>query len=568
MATEGLEFLLELNAKLDGAVRMVRELNKVEAQSLRVDQALRKAEKRTSFLGRAMRGAGTALREFGSHLAALGVARIFESAARHSLDMGKSLLMAAAGAEKTSRAFGVVFGAQQGRALEDALDGIAKKTELADDVLKSAGQELGAAGFKPLEVVQGVLAALDVAARTGKGEQAFSGVITALKQMQVLGKVPRGLGELGLGKGAGKEIAADMKAGSTAVEAFSRALQAAQGKPIGSFAEARGTDLDVTLGKLKDLPDQFGQKLAGTAGFEKLKGSALGLLEAFDPDSPRGKRIFTALETMMSRIASVIGKIDVDKVAGTLTDLFTNLPPLIEGTTKAILALTNALFSNPAVRVETSGPNKGKEIDRAFLDFQNHPLSTKQKKDSADAFDWLNSTWLGRFMQRTGGGAQAAGKNITEGLARGQLAGLPEVERASSAVAKVPEAVTRQETKTRSPSLVFAGIGAELTAGLALGIERGLPDLSAVAAAAFTAPSDIAGSVMAGAMVPAMAMGATSAAGGAGGGRHLEVHINVNIGSVDGDEDGARRAAELTGQASRAAIVEAFEQWAAEGGGA
>src|SRR5699024_8237656 len=69
------------------------------------------------------------------------------------------------------------------------------------------------------------------------------------------------------------------------------------------------------------------------------------------------------------------------------------------------------------------------------------------------------------------------GENVAKGLAEGTKSGTPEAEKAASDMAKKTTDMTKKVFGIHSPSVVFKGIGGDLTAGLVLGINGGMGDV-------------------------------------------------------------------------------------------
>lgn len=84
--------------------------------------------------------------------------------------------------------------------------------------------------------------------------------------------------------------------------------------------------------------------------------------------------------------------------------------------------------------------------------------------------NWVKEIFKGAEEQVDTSGFEDTGKNISEGLAEGELKGKDQVEKASEEVAQAAVETTKDTVKTHSPSLVMEEIGRYITEGLALGI--------------------------------------------------------------------------------------------------
>jgi hypothetical protein len=564
----GVEFLIQLNAKLDQATKMVKVLTQTEAAVAKADAALKKAEKSTSLLSRAMGYAAKKtsgfLRDMLSHFTALAAFDFARGIVSGALALGKGLLMAAAGAEKTSRAFEFLFGKEQATRMEEAANLIAKHTQFDDDKIKASMQELAAAGLKPLQIIDAILVATDAAARMGdKGS--FDGLISAVKQMHTMGRAPRGMHELGLARETIELLEKKIKGGTKALSAFFQAINQTGKAPVFDAALDRAKGLDVTFDKLKDLPNQFGQQLAKTEGYGKFKDAAAKLLLAFDPDSPNGKRIFTALESSFGKIAAVILKIDTQKIATALVEAFTALPGLVDAASKAVNLLVDivrnlinafAAFKGMATPEQkaTVGGQVGGVLNTIGKWDQAIQRALGVKEDSLKGVV-MSILTVGHVMERLG---LTGGKSLAAGID----ASKPAVQKSARAMAEVPAQTTAKVTEAHSPSRVFMRLGAQTAAGFALGIGGAVPDLHRSVAEAFSPPALMGGAGYGVAAGASLAQGR----GGAGGGPHFEADITVNVGAVSGGEISARQLGEVSAAAIRRALEAWMVQMAAEGG--
>lgn len=84
--------------------------------------------------------------------------------------------------------------------------------------------------------------------------------------------------------------------------------------------------------------------------------------------------------------------------------------------------------------------------------------------------NWVKEIFKGAEEQVDTSGFEDTGKNISEGLAEGEIKGKDQVEKASEEVAQAAVETTKDTVKTHSPSLVMEEIGRYITEGLALGI--------------------------------------------------------------------------------------------------
>jgi hypothetical protein len=542
----GIEFTIEIMDKIDAAVRASKELDNVMSSAKKADDAVRKYEKSTGMLGKTMASVGGAVKQFGSHLAALAIWDGIKAGANALAEVGKSAFEAAAGAERMEKSFAFMFGKRRGEGILEEADKTAKISQFDDDAQKKARQALLSAGVKDNRLMLLTSAAGDIAGKTGTGQAGFESAIRLFQMIQTTGKAPmaRTLAELGLGEGAGKAIEKEMGRGMTAMDAFLTVLQKANGgRAFGAIDEEMAKLADVRFSKLVGLPGQFYQQLSKTEAFEKISGQIGKLLEAFDPDSPRGQRIFKGLETMATKFAEMIAKVDVDKVANRLIRLFEVLPPLIEATTRAVLGLASAMskvFSGENIEQFQRGWGRAKAIVDAGVSANPAVIGAKGLRAAVNFF--------------TG-----AGKASADGFASGVPAGLPAVQKSVEAIPETAQQTTEDKLKIRSPSRVFADLGRFVSAGFSMGIDAGMTDVEA-------SMRQFSPEALMPDLIPQARAAAPIVVTASGGGGSMEAHVIVNVTTGGtGGEAAAREVGEAAASGVRQALQSIVEQMAAEG---
>ncbi len=393
--SEGVEFALELNAKLDEAAGFIRELTKVQAAALRAGKGLNEAEKKAGFLTRAMKSAtsaaGTFARETLAHFAALASFEGLKRLGEGLFDLGREAFTAAGEAERTRNSFRLLMGVPVADELLDYLDDLAKHTEFTDGALKGFAGELSSAGLAGMALKKGLAAVIDIAALTGNKVEGAANAVALLSKMTLKGEVSTRelLGakidpktffaqvakDTGIGvKQVEKAISENKISGEVLRGALFETIQKKTGKLLGGAGVMMSATALAQAEKVKDIIPNLMEELEKSGG---LKGITVGmskLVAAFDPNSPAGKAMVKGLTEMFDKIGSGIAKIDFDKLSNTLITLFTKLPGLIEGTTKAGLAFLDFL----AKLAGTTDPTSAKGVAAAAAvrtDKESHPTA-------------------------------------------------------------------------------------------------------------------------------------------------------------------------------------------------
>jgi hypothetical protein len=252
-------------------------------------------------------------------------------------ELGEEMISVAAKTERTNRSFELLFGAADGRETLEYIEGIAKYTEFTDDNLKSAAQSLAKVGFQGRDLTRALAASLDIAAFSPNKEEGMGEALASLERIKRTGRVDnRVLGGLGVGeKDFLKELSARTGQGSetlkkelekgkvnteVALETLYSMIAKKTGKNLGGAGVEMGRTLSAQLTHLRDLPDQFMQKLAKSPGLEILKNGIGDILEKLDPDSPTGQKISGFLNDVFTKGAGLLNDVDI----GAKVDLFTN----------------------------------------------------------------------------------------------------------------------------------------------------------------------------------------------------------------------------------------------------
>jgi len=238
---EGLEFLLELDAKLNGLPDALKLLDQAQAALKKTDQSTRAVDVEMEKLNATLKKLERPhkIEEMKKKIAELekpiekaegafqrmihqgmepflhrakqiaefefirrGVDWLIEmpfKMAEGVEELGKKILEAGAHAERSRKSFAMLFGKEEGHEMKDWAERIYKKTEFTKSRNIENMGELGKAGFKGKELEQAHLAALDMAALSGNKEEGLAGASNALEMIRMRGEVNfRALKQVGI----------------------------------------------------------------------------------------------------------------------------------------------------------------------------------------------------------------------------------------------------------------------------------------------------------------------------------------------------------------------------------
>lgn len=578
VADEGVEFLLELTAKLDDATKMVRELGKTEAAALKADAALKKAEKQTGILGRVMHSAGESIGDFAretlAHFTALagfeGLKRLGEGV----IDLGKEALEAAGEAERTRASFRLLMGEAPGDELLDFLDNLAQYTEFTDGPLKELAGSLINVGFAGEGLDKALAASLDIAAGFKNKMEGAAAAVGLLEKAQLKGTIgdrdiraakisPKAFyarlqGELG---GSLKDVQTKLESGKVKTGVILEALYAEIGaktkKPLGGAGVAMSHTFLAQVEKVQDIIPNLFEELEKGEGLKHVTAALAQLAQSLDPGSPTGKKIVVGLEHMIDAFADLITKVDIEKFANTLMTVFERLPGLINATVKALELLTPALKLLGSVVPDPVklGSAKDTAVRGQIIDEKaKHPILGRI---GAFFVDPMQADREGRARleaEKTGraiGEGTAAGvKKSASGAVDATFSMLDDIRRAPAVMLQI-----------HSPSKVYADAAWNTGLGWLRGIEAIQPQIERQMAGLFDPPPppDVR---------PFMSPAPVLAGAGSLGGNStsMEANITVSIGAGAGDESAAREQADLVVLGVRRALEATLSQLAAEGG--
>lgn len=425
-------------------------------------------------------------------------------------ELGEEMVDVAAKTERTNTSFELFFGRKEGAELVENLEQIAGATEFTDQRLKDAAISLAKVGFAGQSLNRALAASLDVAALSPDKDAGMSSALATLEMVKATGRIrSETLLSLGLGPDAFfKELSARTGEGlatlkkklaegkvdtNEALESLYTLLTRKTGKDLGGAGVDMSKTLEAKLTHLKDLPEQFFQKLAKTEAFDKLTGAADRLLEKLSPEGKTGMKLFEALEHGASAVVDAIDSIDIDEVGSALEELASDVKPVID----VFTALGRAV-GHVASAVDAVVHSKFAEIVGIAARGTGTVLKVAAKGIDQSQFGGAVGGLVEYLTSPVKADAEKAGKATGDGLAAGTKASESKVEAASHSLGDAASSGTREALGIHSPSKVFAELGAQTAAGFAAGVEKGSGMVDDVVRGAFAVPAPMGGRVAAG----------------------------------------------------------------------
>jgi hypothetical protein len=511
MADGALEFLLKLDAQVDGALKMVRVLTQTQTGLGQAEAAILKTEKATvragaghqkhakdaknleGVLHRLVHSGMEPFLERAKRIAEFefirrGIDALIEAPERlieKMVELGAEILNVAAATEALEKSFSFALGEERGKETLEWADRLAKVTNYTDDEIKNQALSLAKVGLEGQKLEDAMRGALDIAALSPDRIGGLQDAVSALARLARTGTVNnRTLAGLGIGekdfakldsfKGKSrKEISKMMTDGKVTEAEVYKLITLKTGMALGGAAAAMGDTLQASLLHLKSLPEQYFQKFAHSPALEIMKDKLAEVLAVLDPDSPRGARIFSAMEGAVLKIVNMIAGIDFAGWADTVEN---KLIPGLQGAWETIKAIGIVLepvidaLKIAAGLIHDLTPlgyiwDKAKETGQ--IENRNAELLRKINRVAPvnPTGDDESPAWLKKTVK--------LGKDAAAGAARG-ISADRSVQAASRNLGQDGMIdPLKQVLKIQSPSRVFQNIGAQAAAGMALGLSSG-----------------------------------------------------------------------------------------------
>lgn len=444
-------------------------------------------------------------------------------------ELAVEMINVAAQAERTELSFKLLFGETEGKETLEWIEKISKFTEFTDDQLKGMAGSLAKVGFEGEGLTRALAASLDIAAFSGSGQAGADSALSSLERIKRTGKIDnRSLGGLGIGESAflaelsrrtgegtkalKKKIDEGKISAEDSLEALYSMIAKKTGKDLGGAGVAMSQTLMARLKHLKDLPEQFFQKLAGTEGFNKISEFVGRLVDIFDPEGEIGVAISGTLNKLFDEAGDKLSGIDLE-------GMFRNVPAAIESVTSSLSAMWDAFkpfidaFKAVAATVEwinektgTGSYSKQAATNKQFR-IDNPELAAEGDRLRRLLADKKAATMKGRtwedpekvfgpqetYVDRSARRAKEAGKLSADGFVRGLDGHMFDVEYAGAGLGRAAINGVEKKLDLHSPSRVFERMGEMTGAGFNRGITKSMADTDDVMKGAFAVPAPTGG---------------------------------------------------------------------------
>jgi tape measure domain-containing protein len=334
---DGIKFLIDLDSRTRGAVEANSVLAKLNHTAQGLGQNLQHTGHHCDALSSNLFKA-----EVAGGLAAKGIELGFELVKREIekvIEGMKEAINVMASAQREELVLTNLLG-DRGEAREqlEYLEKFSLLSEFSGKQTKGFAIDLQKAGYEGGRFKNALELVADAAALSSDKLAGAQDAVSSLTRMQLTGKVDartlKGLGldardilgELQHTMGVGKATLAKMiKDGSLPAEkAFDAVLVGITKKThkgLGEAGMAMGEGLEAKLTHLREIPERIYERLKDSPVADKLGTLFDKALEAFDPDGPKGQKIFRGIETFLDTLANI----DTE----TITMFFADVPGLL-----------------------------------------------------------------------------------------------------------------------------------------------------------------------------------------------------------------------------------------------
>jgi len=611
-----LKFILALDAKLGSLPALDKVLNSITKQLVKIDPGMKMTLRAFNALTPAASGAtkavdamgtgigkilgvvgrqiGTFFRDAASSFLGFATFQGLEALGRGALQAGVDMIKLSSIASETNRILSTIAGPADAKRIQALSDAMQSATGIDSDAFNNMAAGMLRAGFALDKLDSAFAAAADItaltpglpdkAAKTAKAMEVGANLI----RMQRKGGFDKHiLGDVGVSeKDFFGDIAKHM--GVSTLEAQKRTemgpeggvdpklvfgsivrnlAKVTKGRP-GATADEMGKTQMAQLERLQGAPGELFKGLAGSKGMADI-GAALGrIADMFDPNSPNGKRIIDSLDQMFQSVAKSLAAVDIKGLSDSLINLFTKLPGLIEGTTKAGIAFLEFLGKLPGGgKKEELAPGTGAAKTAGQLGFFEDVFNPKHSMSIAmaprvlkaapqKATEFSSSSFMPEIVQATMmiwdkmfGVGKDGGMGLDAGFATG--IGTGTAIKATRNMAEDIKAIPPVKLEQHSPSKVFERYGRMTGQGFADGIEGSGAAIAEATRGALPAPS----------------MDIRNAKRGAGGGSTVSVSAPITINySGAGGEAAAQEIAEMIKDLLPGQLQSAFTRIAIETG--
>jgi hypothetical protein len=557
----GIQWMMELDAKLDGAKAMIKELTATEKAADDADRALKKMDHPSQHMWKEIMKGELAMKalEKGAELAWESIKKVVET--------GADMIKVAVGAERTSKVFENMLGKSEGKETLDYLEKFAELSEFTGAAVKGAGNELLRAGLRGADFRNAMGAAVDVAAQAPDKMEGLQEAVASFSRIALMGKVDartlRGLRldphavadqlskDLGLSKETiKKQLTEGTLDGVKAMQSIFTVMERKTGKQLGGLGQDMADNMGARLEKLKEIPDEIFKSVKDTPGFAMLNDALGEILEAFGPSSASGKAVRAALGDLVNFVGKEIKEIDWKSVADGFASVVERAREWIEPLEKVVKLLgsmagfvldVGAIFGG-------SGGDTPHVMSADQARDTPHVMSADQARDMQELFlkvgmragqkelnegpvNALNAPW------------KQEAKNIVDGAGQVLAAG---GEKIGGTFGDGASKGFATKLEIESPSKVFARHGEMIAEGLAQGMESGSDRVSQASASVMPTPDT------------------SGLRGGAGGFNAGGVTLNFEVNVGGGSQSSASEIVDELNTRLPSVLLAALEQAAVE----
>ncbi len=554
MSVESLEFLLDLDAKMDGLVKGLDTLDKSVKALHDLDKSADKATHSVDHLAHATEHAGNAshgaagahgkhghavwelghqyegakhaVSEFAEGLGLVLAYEVVEKLVDKVKELGEEIIHAGTMAERTEKSFKLLLGDEGGEHILEYLEAIHHHTEFSLEKLQALAAGFVRVGIAGQGLRYAVAAAADLAAMPGGNlEEAAS----ALERIKRTGHVDnRTLGGVGFGeqdflaqlaKRTGKSavvLKKEMEQGKLDADQSLASLydliRKRTGKPLGAAAEGMSTLMGASLTHLKEVPEELYKQIAKSPAFERLNQFIRDLTERLDPKTPLGMRFFESMDKSLSKFVDALQKVDMGRLIEDVGKLIEKGPALVD----LILKLAQAIVIVGKATAWVYEHTVPGQLLKGHFDAQDKAARLVDPEKAREATrKLLDDGSPGPAASIRG---QLWGKAMGDGVIKGVEERTPDVKGATTEMGEAAHGGMKKEIKAESPSKVFRDLGRMSGEGYLEGLDGSLaamPDIQPAGSFAKPAPM-----------------------GGAGGPIQVTVNVTTNVGGSAGGEAG------------------------------
>jgi tape measure domain-containing protein len=278
--------------------------------------------------------------EMGAEMAVEGIRKVGE--------VIKETVNVAAGERREAMAMTNLLGGRDDaeRAIQ-YMEKFSELSEFGEEKTKSWGMELLNSGYRGQQFKDAMAAIADAASMAPDKMAGAEEAMSSLSRMKLTGKIDarslKGLrlnvkdvmGDLSDALGMSPEaVKKGLEEGAIpaakAYDAVLRALERKTGKQLGEAGLAAGRGLDAKLTHWREFPQKIMMAVQNSPGIDKIEHALDRMLEAFDPNGPKGSKMVEGLGSLMDSVGTFIQETNWASVAKDIGGVATSLGAWID----------------------------------------------------------------------------------------------------------------------------------------------------------------------------------------------------------------------------------------------